>query len=261
MCSSSLLYSARRVSSPPVIDGDISEFLRTDSIELLSPTDTLGNYYFLWDDSALYIAAEVSDEYLNSNESRDGSLWDDDSIELFFDTLHNVGSSRGMDDYKFFVNLLNVQRDSQGVTGKSWDMSFDSDVLYSGSLNDNSDIDSGYFIEIAIPWSAWGVSVPSKGDVWGFDLSMNDEGAGNSREYVAWANVDDGTMNNPAGWGDLVFASRVLGNSKCSSGADNSGDSSISISELLNFIISWKSGSVSINELLTGIVEWKRGCG
>ena len=48
--------------------------------------------------------------------------------------------------------------------------------------------------------------------------------------------------------------------STCSSGADSSGDSIISKTELNNFISSWKTGSITITELINGINEWKIGC-
>lgn len=42
--------------------------------------------------------------------------------------------------------------------------------------------------------------------------------------------------------------------------ADTTGDDIVDISELLNYISQWKSGSVLIGELLTAIGEWKNGC-
>ena len=48
--------------------------------------------------------------------------------------------------------------------------------------------------------------------------------------------------------------------SQCSSGADTSGDSVVSINELLSFISKWKDGGILIGDLLSGISEWKSGC-
>jgi len=50
-------------------------------------------------------------------------------------------------------------------------------------------------------------------------------------------------------------------NSQSSCGdADTDDNSSVSITELINYISSWKSGSVSITQLIKAISEWKSGC-
>jgi hypothetical protein len=48
--------------------------------------------------------------------------------------------------------------------------------------------------------------------------------------------------------------------SACNSLADSNGDSSISITELINYISQWKSGSVTIGNLIDAIGKWKGGC-
>ena len=42
--------------------------------------------------------------------------------------------------------------------------------------------------------------------------------------------------------------------------ADTDGDNVVSITELINYITSWKQGTVTINDLMVGIGEWKNGC-
>ena len=46
----------------------------------------------------------------------------------------------------------------------------------------------------------------------------------------------------------------------CNSGADADSNNVITITELINYIGQWKSGSVSITELINAIGEWKSGC-
>ena len=248
-------YSIIKTSSPPTINGDISEFNNAHTITLTNSRGTYGDYKLMWDDNALYIAASVSDTQLNADETiRDGSLWNDDSIEMIFDTLHDAGSSMQSDDYKFIINLLNVHTDSK-AWDNTWNMNFSSDVVNSGTVNQNSDIDTGYIIEVAIPWLEWGVSAPTENDVWGFDVSMNDRDDSETTVQTQWSNTDGGTMNNPDGWGNIIFsAGTACGN------ADSNIDGSVSITELISYITQWKSGSVTITELISGIGEWKNGC-
>jgi hypothetical protein len=246
-------YPIVKVYPPPVIDGDLSDFSPADVITLSNSRGTIGNYMLLWDDNALYIAAQVSDTQLNAIGEQDGSLWNDDSIELFFDTLHDDGPSRLQDDYKFFVNVNNIHRDERASDG-NWNITYSSEVSLSGTLNNNADSDTGYTIEAAIPWSNWGVTPPSPGSMWGFDLVMNDRNASGTRIWTAWANQDgDNNLNNPDGWGDLLFIHR----------SDINLDGCIDLSELLAFVKRWKISSkdVPMPEVMEAISLWKSGQG
>ncbi|MGD9276909.1 MAG: hypothetical protein PVJ67_07090 [Candidatus Pacearchaeota archaeon] len=81
---------------------------------------------------------------------------------------------------------------------------------------------------------------------------------GGSYSYYVRCNDTSGNYNT----NDFTISFSVAsGGSSCSSGADNNPvDSVVSVSELMVYISSWKSGSVSINNLLIGIGEWKNGC-
>jgi hypothetical protein len=198
-------YSVEKTQTPPSIDGNTAEFSGTNKITLSNSHGTKGTYRLMWDNNALYIAAEVEDSHLNADRSeRDQEyIWWDDSIEIMIDTLHDGGNIK-QDDYKFFVNLLNNQADSRQLD-LSWSTPFTSSVTYDGSLNDNTDDDAGYTIEVAIPWSGLGIPFPSVGETLGFELMMNDQDDSDTRIAEVWANLDGGDVNNPGGWGKLVF--------------------------------------------------------
>ncbi|OGF42449.1 hypothetical protein A2303_03415, partial [Candidatus Falkowbacteria bacterium RIFOXYB2_FULL_47_14] len=123
-----------------------------------------------------------------------------------FDTLNNRGTTMNSDDYKFFVNVLNVQSDSQ-ILNMSWNSSFTSRVNAQGTVNQSGNTDTGYAIEIAIPWSGWRISVPAAGTTWGFDLAQDDRNDLGQVVQTVWTNTDGGDFNNPAGWGSMVLSS------------------------------------------------------
>ncbi len=254
-------YTILKTSTPPTIDGNINEFANANSLTITNSNGNSATYKMLWDSNNLYIAAQGSDSQLAAIASeRDGALWDDDAIELFFDTLNNGGIFLNSDDYKFFVNLLNTTRDSYfGGGGSSWNTIFNSAVTTSGTLNVAGNVDAGYTIEIAIPWSNWGVSVPVDSSVWGFDVSMDDRNDAGDVIQKAWSQTNVG--NIPDEFGDVTFSSQfVSSGSVCKSLADSNSDGVISISELINYISQWKSGSVSITQLIDAIGKWKSGC-
>ncbi len=250
-------YTILKTSSPPTIDGNLNEFTNANPITIINSNGNSLIYKMLWDSNNLYIAAQGSDSQLAAlNTTRDGALWNDDAIELFFDTLNNGGATLQSDDYKFFVNLLNTQKDSNAFSS-SWNTVFSSYVTTTGTLNVAGNVDAGYTIEVAIPWTDW--ATPSDNDVWGFDVSMDDRNDAGNVIQKAWSQTNVG--NIPDEFGDVTFSSQfVLPGSICNSLADANSDGVISISELINYISQWKAGSVTIGNLIDAIGKWKSGC-
>jgi hypothetical protein len=123
-----------------------------------------------------------------------------------FDTLNNKGITQQSDDYKFFVNLLNVHTDSRALNRAAWNITYTSAVKNSGTLNNNVDTDKGYTIEIKIPWSNWGIDVPTTNTKFGFELMMNDQDSTDTRSYSVWSNLGGGNVNTPDAWGEIVFS-------------------------------------------------------
>ncbi len=203
------LYEVLHTLTPPIIDGDLSEFSKVSPLIITnSRSGAVGKYYLLWDNTALYIAASVKDIDLSAHlTARDGALWNDDSVELFFDTLMNRGSRLMPDDYKFFINLQNAHRDSKGGAA-TWSITYFSQVRLRGTLNVSGDVDRGYTIECRIPWGAWGLTPPRAGTRWGFDVAMNDLKAG-KRYQESWAHDSSKLPNVPNNWGKLVFSSKT----------------------------------------------------
>lgn len=203
-------YTATRANVLPTIDGDITEFSLAVPVELSNSNGTVGTYRFMWDDIALYIVAMVEDADLNAiGVNRDDPLYRDDSIELFFDTLNNDGATRLLDDYKFFINLLNIQADSRGTGGMvSFDANYTSAATTAGTVNTSGDIDTGYTLEIAIPWAIWGITPPVDGTIFGFDFGMNDRDTAGVRTQVFW-NSKGVNVNSPSSWGKMIFEDSV----------------------------------------------------
>jgi len=205
------VYDIEKTAVPPTIDGDTGEFSNINPITITNAAGTTGNYRLMWDDEALYIAASVSDTQLNSSiTTRDGALWTEDSIELFFDTLHDHGFALGADDYKFYINPLNTQGDANfapGV-GMAYDTPFTSAVRLNGTNNNNADVDVGYEIEIKIPWTGLGIAGSPINKTIGFDISMNDKRA-TTHSQAQWANTTGGGSNDPNGWGNVTIVSAV----------------------------------------------------
>ncbi|MHC4687667.1 MAG: fibronectin type III domain-containing protein [Planctomycetota bacterium] len=108
----------------------------------------------------------------------------------YIDTLNDKATDMQTDDYQFLVNLKNVHVDLQGTgTGKSyaWNGTWQSAAKLNGTLNYNTDTDTSYTIEIAIPWKTIGIT-PQAGMIVGMDLTTDDKDSVSS-DFFDWAGI------------------------------------------------------------------------
>lgn len=153
-------YNVLRVSPPPKIDGDLDEpawqkcpsmtpFRLTDG---MLPASTSTTAKMLWDDDYLYVAVKCEDhDIIATRKERDSDLWEEDVVELFVvvpnSPKHFVEfeiSPRGtmMDIFNLRPYVGTINWDSKRWTCK---------VRVEGSIDDRTDKDQGYQIEMKIP--------------------------------------------------------------------------------------------------------------
>jgi hypothetical protein len=204
-------YVCYRTSSPVLIDGIIDEKAWKDApwtedfvdIEgAAKPLPRLKTHAkLLWDDSNLYVAAEIEEPHVWANlRQRDTVIFFDNDFEVFIDP---DGDTQAY--YELEVNalatawdllLLKPYRDGgPPVTG--WNIAGLSVATHiDGTINNPADIDKGWTAEIRIPLAALkecaGPSgLPKAGDKWRIDFSR-----------VEWRTIiDNGTYKkelNPA---------------------------------------------------------------
>ena len=163
-------YVCYKTKTPIVIDGkmDESSWENTDWTQLF--VDIEGNKkpdpYFetrlkmLWDEKYFYFGAILEEPHVWATLTmRDAVIFKDNDFEIFLDPdgdTHNY--------YELEVNafetewdliLIKPYHDQAKVAVDSWDIpGLITKVHVDGSLNDPSDIDKGWSVEIAIPWKA-----------------------------------------------------------------------------------------------------------
>ncbi len=203
-------YDLLTTGIKPILDGQIDEYGRANEIRLTqTETGSNGSYWLLWDNGALYVGVDVNDQNLNAIADNGGRLWEDDSLELMLDVGEQGGTTRDNNDFKFLVNVLNKQRTEQGTSLSN--IAFESAVVVKGTVNDNSDVDEGYEMEMRIPWAEMGISAPQAGDNWGLEIVLDDRDGAGVRYTAAWSNSDGGDMNGPVGWGGMTFNGEKAG--------------------------------------------------
>jgi hypothetical protein len=135
----------------------------------------------LWDDSNLYVAAELEEPHVWARlKQRDTVIFFDNDFEVFIDPDGDTHSY-----YELEVNalgtawdllLLKPYRDG-GAAVTSWDIAgLQAGIHTDGTINNPGDLDKGWTVEIKIPLSALkecntGGRLPKAGDQWRIDFS------------------------------------------------------------------------------------------
>jgi WD40 repeat protein len=184
-------YCAPRATSPIVIDGKIDEsawsaapwsspFVDIEGDAKPKPRFTT-QMKILWDDECLYIAAGLEDPHVWATKTKpDEIVFQDNDFEVFVDP---AGHGRWYDEVE--VNALGTIFDlrldrpysERGTPHHEWSPpGLKAAVAIDGTLNDPSDVDRGWTVEIAIPHAALAEHAemplpPRVGDIWRINFS------------------------------------------------------------------------------------------
>jgi len=229
--------------APVSINGDLSEWQGAATLTLFKDNgrgerDNAAEVRLLCDTANLYVAFKVSDTELRASQVRDSSsLWYDDAVAVFLDTRHDASDrveiisteeferrggvtwSEGRrayledDDYNLMVNARGSIAAFKGrdldPECPGWRADIVRAVVCTGTLNEPSDIDSGYVVEAAIPWKVVGVE-PRSGTVIGVDFAFNDADADGNRHSADWCDIRP--FSQPHLWGDLILPEMSVAN-------------------------------------------------
>jgi len=179
----------------------------------------------LWDDRALYIGAELEETHVwGTLTERDAVIYHDNDFEVFIDPDGDTH-----DYFELEINALGTVWDlfleapyrDGGPAVHEWDIQgLRTAVDVQGTLNTPGDIDIGWTVEIAIPWTALaeraGVRCPpADGDRWRLNFSRvqweveaGPEGyrklEGPEKNWV-WSPQGLVNMHYPEMWGVVEF--------------------------------------------------------
>lgn len=184
-------YSCPRASGPIAIDGRLDEPAWQNAPWTQSFVDIEGarkpqpplktQAKLLWNDEFLYIGAEVQEPHVWATlKHRDEIVFHDNDFEVFIDP---DGDTR--EYYEIEINALNTIFDlflvrtynDGGPALHAWDCKgMKSAVHVDGTLNDPTDVDRGWTVEMALPWktlaeAAHRPAPPTVGDTWRMNFS------------------------------------------------------------------------------------------
>lgn len=181
-------------------------------------TAVRGEVRLFWNDKALYLGFEVNDKDVRGGfpaSAVDPHLWERDTIEIMLDP---DGDGDNRDYYEIQVSPQNLVFDSQfdgynsprgGPDGpfghEEWKSGIKSGVQIHGTIDDASDVDHGYTVEIELPWASLAkakAAPPRPGDAWRANFyAMEDNGG------TAWSPIlNRGNFHRALRFGRLRFA-------------------------------------------------------
>ncbi len=236
-------YISYYSSISPVIDGDIEEDVWrnaawTDFFKDIEGRKKPDPYLktrvkMVWNDSCLFIAAELEEPHVWANLSkRDQVVFYDNDFEVFIDPDNNTHQY-----FEIEVNALNTifdlflskpYRNNSGAL-ISWDTpGLKSAVKVLGTINQPGDTDKGWTVEMAIPFKALTIGndtkVPKEGDLWRVNFSRVEwdcdvkngkyrkkrgaDGKELPEHNWVWSSQGIINMHYPERWGYLLFSKK-----------------------------------------------------
>ena len=238
-------YVCYRAKQPPRIDGRLDDECWNDAPWTDAFVDIEGTakprprfrtrVKLLWDKDCLYIGAELEEPHVwGTLTAHDAVIFQDNDFELFIDP-----DGDNHEYYELEVNALNTTWDllldkpykDGGKADNSWEFAgMKTAVHVDGTLNNPGDIDRGWSVEIAIPWTslakhAHRPTPPADGDQWRMDFSRVEwqteikEGRYRKLPNVAennwvWSPPGIIDMHRPERWGYIQFSTARPGEAK-----------------------------------------------
>lgn len=185
----------------------------------------------LWDENYFYFGAKMEDPHVWATlTERDAVIFKDNDFEIFLDpdgdTHHYYELEVNALETEWDLLLLKPYRDQAKVAVDSWDIpGLITKVHVDGTINDPSDIDKGWSVEIAIPWKALEECAPNfhpqEGEQWKINFSrvhwntkiQNGQYIKTKLPEYNWVWSPQGiiAMHYPEMWGLVQFTETMVG--------------------------------------------------
>ena len=154
-----------------------------------------GKWATFWNDKYIYFSGKITD---STNNDDSGNLFDDDSVEIYFDLNNNKGTVYDANDYQFVFRR-------SGKSFNEYKHNANTGVTY---VVKNDSL--GYTIQIAFPVALFNF-IPASGTQIGFDIHVNDDFDGGLRDKeTSWNAVDSLAYKFPDRFGTLKFDKTLL---------------------------------------------------
>ena len=181
----------------------------------------------LWDDTYLYIGAVLEEPHIwGTLTQHDSVIFHDNDFEVFIDP-----DGDNHEYYEIEINALNTEWDlflkepyrDGGSAVDEWEIpGLKTAVHVSGTLNDPTDSDNSWSVEVAIPWKSLAEHAhrhapPKNGDQWRINFSRVEwrheivggkyrKVPGTHEDNWVWSPQGKVDMHRPERWGYVQFS-------------------------------------------------------
>jgi len=219
-------YAILRTSGPIAIDGVLDEAVwgRLEPVGAFmlhdgsAPAEFETEAKLCWDDEYLYVSFScVDNDIWGTFTERDQPLYDEEVVEIFINPSNDL-----VNYFEFEVSPRNVIWDGRiynpdGAPNENmrYDESWDCEGLLTGvrvvgTLDDRSDLDQLWSVEMAIPFASIERKTPADGEQWRANLYRIDRGE--KDEFSCWSptqNVSETpAFHIPSRFGRFIFSAR-----------------------------------------------------
>jgi hypothetical protein len=208
-------------AKPIVIDGDLSDFTGSPTFVLDQKSQVVSGkllwkgaetssakVFITYDKTNLYIGANIMSLNPQFNTQRDAEIYNGDCLEIYFGTDNSNPDRASYSPTDYQIGL------SPGKKGdKPQVFSFTDKGEIPGSKIATKAFLGGYTIEAQIPLAFLYKINVAPGKNIGFDLALDDTGAGGSTRAIqlTWSESDK-SWQTPAVWGSLTFGGSTVFN-------------------------------------------------
>jgi hypothetical protein len=235
-------YVSYRTATPLEIDGKLNDaawrsaawsdaFVDIEGSAKPAPSQVT-RVKMLWDAEYFYIGAELAETHLWATLTKhDSVIFKDNDFEVFIDP-----NGDNHEYYELELNALGTTWDllltkpykDDGKAVNGWEIAgMKSGVSLDGTLNNSSDTDRGWTVELALPWKALGElarrpSPPGDGDQWRVNFSRvqwqlipkgksYEKVPGTKEANWVWSPQGVIDMHRPERWGYVQFSTAAPG--------------------------------------------------
>jgi len=242
--------------TPDAIDGDLSDWNLSamipavlDAQEQLSddspdkaawddPEDISGEFYLLWDDENIYIAAVVKDDQLSMNKTGT-SIWNADAVEVFFSTLNAVSGHDEHYNYGFNANAQSWNWCNMDTGGQS-----DPDRAWPRYLRIASSLTAeGYICEASIEYGQMESLDFSVGSAIGFHPVLDDTDNVDRELQMTW--TGRAAHDQSLGFGQIILSDVAVSSGNPRARQPDPKDGAIHDSFWRG--LTWKSGQYAVS--------------
>lgn len=212
-----LTANARKAPQAVKIDGQLTDWDKSSPIVMKEasffkeglnwggPQDLSGNIYLMWDETNLYLAAEVTDKISLVNKKERQDIWNGDAIEMVFGLNPSANPNRESfekGDYQIGFGT----GDGGNIPAGIWNWQRRRSPAGSEIVVKRVDKPQGYIMEAKVPWNFFlNSTVPTAGTKLGFDVAIDDADITREREKQFIWNGDFNFYKDPSVWGILEF--------------------------------------------------------